>query len=141
MSAHRGKAVSHAEFARMWFSPMTQAEIGAVLGITDLAVNHRANRRGLPPRKKGPGPALVDGPELREMWAANVLTSAIAEHFCVSERTIRNVATRFGYPRRTGLGRASISMAEFRQLRAGQRMAAVAAAEQRATDRMWNRAS
>ncbi|MCA0204319.1 MAG: hypothetical protein LCH92_08255 [Proteobacteria bacterium] len=108
MSGKRGKQITIAEFRRLWDDmSITQTEIGAMLGITEQAVNLRAKKRGFPPRgyprKRMSKP--VDRDLFAAMWAAGVGNQDIADHFAVSYFSVRHYRDRFGLQSRGRCGK------------------------------------
>lgn len=127
MTKHRGRTVSIAEFSRLWASDMTEAQIGALLGITQAAVQMRAKARGLPRRKDGPPRIITDTATFRSMWTAGVMIDAMATHFGVAERTIRTTVERLGLEKRGRNRHRSITIFEWRERRLAEALAASAA--------------
>lgn len=143
--AHRGKTMSRAEFARLWNDhSITVAEIGARLGISSQAVRFRALARDLPDRPRYPRERFhVVQPEqeaeFRSMWTAGVGVYDMAEHFRTNTQRIGRTAQRLGLPKRNLTRWNKITIDEWRELDARQRLVEVAAAEQRAAERTWRR--
>jgi len=127
--AKRGKAMSQAEFARLWADKrLTVAQIGAAIGVSGAAVSGRAVTRGLPGRQMGPLPAIRDDAKFREMWAAQVSIADMALFFGVNPKSIRNHVTRLGLPRRGARG-TPITLDDYRAIKLRERMAEAARIE------------
>jgi len=127
--AKRGKAMSQAEFARLWADKrLTVAQIGAAIGVSGAAVSGRAVTRGLPGRQMGPLPAIRDDVKFREMWAAQVSIADMALFFGVNPKSIRNHVTRLGLPRRGARG-TPITLDDYRAIKLRERMAEAARIE------------
>lgn len=128
MSAHRGKALTIAEFRRLWGDPnLTQGQIGAMLGIKQHAVSLRGKLRGFPPRPMGPEPAITDDATFRSMWAARVKSQHIADHFGVALRTVTKHAARLKLPEKPRGRGLSITLSEYHELQLLERLKASAA--------------
>jgi hypothetical protein len=102
MTAHRGRRVSRAEFARMWMDQtITAAQIAETLDISVQAVRQRAITRGLPPRKGGGGcRRKIDPLMCRLMWSANVGLADMAAFFDVHPIGLARRARIWGFPPR-----------------------------------------
>lgn len=101
MSGTRGKAVSLAEFVRMWASDMTVPQIAESLGVSRQAGQFRAKRRGLPPRQR----IVVCKPRpprdaFARMWLAGVRLGEIAAHFGLTYGLAAELIKEFGLPPR-----------------------------------------
>lgn len=144
--APRGSALARlpdADFARLWAcTRISTDEMAAALGVTRQAVSWRARTMGLPSRaanrRRKADPAL-----LAEMWLAGVSSAEIARHFGMAHHACATTAARLaGLPARirssggTG-GRGgwprTITLDDFWQLRAADRMRLAATAERAAT--------
>ncbi len=97
-----GKAVTVAEFRRMWMDEtITATEIGRRLGISVQAVRTRARVRGLPPRKGGAGRSRKLEPVLfRKLWDANVSPTEIGRIFGCCPQTVTKRSREWGFPPR-----------------------------------------
>lgn len=127
----RGKAVSDAEFERLWSDySLTCAQIGARLGITRQAVSTRARRRGLPPRPQGRRVPAYDVELFGRMVSAGVRQADIAAHFGMSDTTVRAHARRAGLAPREPAA-PPITLYEFAEMELARRMAS--ATRRRAT--------
>jgi hypothetical protein len=102
MTAYRGKPLSYAEFARLWAdTSISVAQIGAMAGISQQAVQQRAKSRGLPLRGlRGVPRTIRDDDEFTAMWEAGVGRAEMARHFGVCEALIGIQARRLGLPKR-----------------------------------------
>jgi hypothetical protein len=102
MTAYRGKPMSYAEFARLWAdTSISIAQIGALAGISQQAVQQRAKARGLPLRGlRGVPRVIQDDDEFKAMWGAGVGRAEMARHFGVCEPLIGIQARRLGLPKR-----------------------------------------
>jgi hypothetical protein len=102
MTAYRGKPLSYAEFARLWAdTSISIAQIGAMAGISQQAVQQRAKARGLPLRGlRGVPRTIRDDDEFTAMWEAGVGRAEMARHFGVCEPLIGIQARRLGLPKR-----------------------------------------
>ena len=102
MTAHRGKQISEAAFARMWRDPtMTARQIADTLDISVQAVRQRAISRGLPKRKGGGGcNRKVDPLMCRLMWSANVGLNDMAAFFDVHPIGLARRVRLWGFPPR-----------------------------------------
>lgn len=147
MMAHRGKTLSHAEFARMWSDHgMTLAEIGSRLDISVQAVRCRAAARGLPARPRHPRERFhLIGPgqeaDFTSMWQAGVGRLEMARHFGTNEQRIGTTAARLGLQKRQLTRWNKITIQEWKERELSRQMAAAAAEEQRAADKMWRKAA
>lgn len=130
-----GKAVSEAEFRRMWCDEsITATEIGRRLGISRQAVCIRAKTRGLPPRKGGAGrKRKLDPAMFRKLWDANVSPRDIARVFGCSPPTVTERARMWGFPPRDCHKWNVVSVEAFA-------MAISARAEQAAARALWRAA-
>lgn len=145
MTAHRGKKVSGAEFARLWNDHgMTLAEIGARLEISEQAVRSRAATRGLPARPRYPrerfhliGPGQVA--DFASMWRSCVGRLEMAKHFGTNEQRIGTTAARLGLPKRELTRWNKITIEQWRERELARKMAEAAAEEQCAAAEVWRR--
>lgn len=129
-----GKRISEAEFRRMWEDlSISATEIGRRLGITQQAVTHRAQKRGLPRRPKRGGKPACDPRDVQRMYLAGVRLQDIAEALSCDRKTVSNYVTRLGLTKRGG-GRhnVALSLDDFRALQLRDRMAETARREQAA---------
>lgn len=145
MTAHRGKTVSRAEFARLWNDhSLTCSEIGSRLGISAQAVRFRALARNLPERPRYPRERFhlvrpEQEAEFASMWTAGVGVYDMADHFGTKHQRIGRTAVRLGLPKRDLTRWNKITIEQWREL--ARHMAEVAAEEQRAAVEMWRRAA
>lgn len=143
--AHRGKTISRAEFAQLWNDhSVTVAKIGAHLGISPQAVCFRALARHLPDRPRYPRQRFhlvqpEQEAEFRSMWTPGVGVYDMASHFETNTRRIGRTAQRLGLPKRNLTRWNKITIDEWCEIEARQRLAEVAAEEQRASERIWRR--
>lgn len=127
-AAKRGKAVSVAEFAKLWCDhSLTCAQIGARLGISSQSVSERAKRRGLPPRIRGRAKMLsgYDTDLFRRMFLAGVRRADMAAYFQMAEVTVRLHARRAGLVSGWPVVRP-ITLRDFFEAELGHRMAETA---------------
>lgn len=129
----KGLRLSVARFRALWLDPgLSRRQIGEMLGITASAVGWRAKAYGLPPRQGGEKPRYdLDDPLFLAMWQANVRPQDMGLHYGVRASAILWNARRLNLSRDC-TRHNSISLAQFRELDLGRRMAAAVAAEQRA---------
>jgi hypothetical protein len=143
MSGKRGKQITIAQFRRLWDDlSLSQGDIGAMLGISEQAVNLRARKRGFPrrgfPLEKICKP--VDREVFARMWAGGVRNADIARHFFVSIHSVRHYRDRFGLPSRGRCGKANRTpLTEFLDAEAAAAMNAQAKAERVAADQRARR--
>lgn len=133
MSVKRGKRISEAEFRRLWNNEnLTQTAIGEMLGISDDAVYQRAKCRKFPKRSWKRKSKVGDHGLFREMWAAQVMTIEIANHFGVCGGYVARLAAKLGLSRRGRGWRSSHTAIDFFQDRMAKQMVESAARAQRA---------
>ena len=132
---------NRAAFVALWNNHAVKTQrIADAMGVTRQAVQARAKAMGLPSRghirlRK------ADPDLLREMWAAGVKTSEIAAHFGMAFPACASLAAiKLGLPRRVrgasgkrnGGWVATITLAQFFEMRLARRMAETAREEQAA---------
>ena len=133
MRANRGKRISEAEFSRLWHDEkLTRADIGAMLGITPMAVSQRARTRGLSRRRWRQTRKVSDIGLFKDMWSARVMTEEIAAHFGVSTSYPPRLALELLLPPRGRGWRSRYTVQDFMQDRLATQMASSAAKAQRA---------
>lgn len=119
--------VSHADIRRVWLDEsLSVADAAASLGLTCHALCDRAQRRDLPPRKRGRRFA-VPVVEFTELWNAGVSPSDLQKRYGTPWRTtLAETARRFGL-RSFGRNERRISLADYQQMKLAQALTASAA--------------
>ncbi|NPD17571.1 hypothetical protein HOY34_20510 [Xinfangfangia sp. D13-10-4-6] len=150
---NRGKAVSEAEFRRLWQDPtLTLRQIGERLDIHQATVSQRAKTRGLPPRKEimpmiRHHRKITDPGLCIDMLRFGVSVGEICAYFKIKRSSLKSFRERAGEPgRKRGIHPStSRTLAEFVIARTEAQMAlglaTLAAAENRAVAGVWRRAA
>lgn len=121
-----------AEVRRLWADQeRTLPQAAAALGMSVDALQARAVRMQLPPRKEGRREVIRprhEG-EFRAMWIAGISARQIGEHFGCSYFAVVNTAKRLGLPARGAKWRPKMTKAEFLEIRLSVAMSAFVARE------------
>ncbi len=109
-----GPRISAAQVRALWSDQArNRHEIAAAAGCSYNALKKRAVNLGLPARRSGRVPYIMDTPLFRAMWAAGVIKADMGALLGVSHVSIGKAALRFGLPHRVRITFRGLRLADW----------------------------